>query len=308
MKVIIIDNKNNIKEEDINRKETKDIFSLNIRDLRPIFSYLQVSTILPRKNLVIINLGFVKAILSKKNVYLFSHNIDGETFQSFLGELKSKLKNKKDEDFKNFFLTSLETILETKARQINEKIDIIEKKVKKVLSEVHKKSSEEYLQNILSLKKKISQLEIRVNEILSAGREVLEDDENFSELIGIFNLEKNEELVLELESILENFIEQFEENLGHIKRAQEDIEDTDEYLNLSLSSQRTHMAKIDLIATLISGIFAFMAVVVGSFGMNLRNNHENSFNFFLYINIGMIVLLIILLIIFWIFLKKKKIL
>ena len=307
MKVIIIDNENNIEKKEINRKETKNIFSLHIRDLRPIFSYLQVSTILPRKKVVIMNLGFVKAILAKKKVYLFSHNTDGETFKNFLLELKSKLNNTNDEDFKNFFLTTIETIFETKARQINGKIDIIDKKVKKVLSEVHKKSSEEYLKNILSLKKKVSQLEIRVREILSAGREVLEDDENFEELQNIFNSKKNEELNLELESILENFIEQFEENLGHIKRAKEDIEDTDEYLNLSLSSRRTQMAKIDLFATLIGVTFSFLAVVVGSFGMNLKNNNENSFKFFLNLNIGMILFFIISLIILLFFLKRKKI-
>ena len=304
MKTIIINNKKEFFEKEISRKDTKNIFSLHIRDLRPIFSYLQVSTILPRKNVAIINLGFVKTILSKEEVYIFSNNQESDTFKSFIGELKSKINN---EENNIFFLTVFEIILEAKARQINSKIDKINDLVKNALEGVHQKTSEEYLKNILNLKKKVSQLEIRVKEILSAGREVLEDDENFEDLQEIFNKQKNEESSLELESIMENFLEQMEENLSHIIRLQEDIDDTDQYLNLSLSSQRTYMSKIEVFTSLISLVFALMAVVVGSFGMNLKNNHENSYEYFLYVNLGLLILFIISLIIFWYFLKKKKI-
>ena len=169
--------------------------------------------------------------------------------------------------------------------------------VKIALENVHKKTSEENLKNILNLKKKVSQLEIRVKEILSAGQEVLEDDENFEDLQEIFNKQKDEEIALELESILENFLEQMEENLSHIIRLQEDIDDTDQYLNLSLSSQRTYMSKIEVFTSLISLIFALMAIIVGSFGMNIKNNHENSYEYFLYVNSGLLILFIVSLIV-----------
>jgi len=46
---------------------------LNTRDLRPVFSPRQVSTILPRGDVLILNLGFIKALIGKERAYFIVH-------------------------------------------------------------------------------------------------------------------------------------------------------------------------------------------------------------------------------------------
>jgi flagellar motor component MotA len=78
------------------------LFSLNIRDLRPVFLKVQVVTILQRGNVLIINLGFIKAILSNNEIYFLQH-FESEQMTSFLKSLK-KNKNKIIDNFYLFIL------------------------------------------------------------------------------------------------------------------------------------------------------------------------------------------------------------
>jgi magnesium transporter len=302
MKTTIIKNNNDFSEENINRTDFSKLLSLNIRNLRPVFSILQVSTILPRTNAVIINLGFIKAILTEKTAY-FLHQNNSESLEAFLEKLKEQLKSTKRE---NFYLFILEKILDAKAKQMNKKISLIEDSLQKLLNSIQKNFSNHNLETMLFLKKRISKMETRLNEIHSAAKEVLEDEQNFLDLISLGQVKKFDRT--ETESILENFIEQIEDSMGHIFRAKEELDDTDQYINLKLSSQRTTVVRIDLIATLFALIFSFLAVLVGLYGVNLKNGFENSNIAFYILSFILIIIFIIMSGAFIIFLKKRKIL
>ncbi len=269
MKTFILNNKGELREENLKRENLSKIFSLHIRDLRPVFSLLQVSTILPREKALIINLGFLKVILSEEEAYFLTHH-KHENLDNFLIKISEKIKKEKIE---NFYLFVFEKILEAKANQMSKKINVIDKNIEELLPKIQKNFSENNLEKMLFIKKRVFKLETRLNEIISAVKEILEDEENFDELA---KLSKSKDRDSEIESILENFIEQIEDYLGHIFRAKEELEDTDQYINLKLSSQRTTVVKFDLLATSITLIFSFLAVLVGLYGVNLKNGFEDS--------------------------------
>ena len=284
MKCFKINQKGTLKSAEITKKDltSKDI---NIRDLRPIFSKLQVATILPRSKFLIINFGFIKAVLSQKEAIFLNPN-DNEKIQLLTQGLSEQIKTKQHN---NFYLYIFEKILEHKAKQMSQKVNIIKQNANSLLKKIKKNFSEENLETLLTIKKRVSKLEARLSQIESAAREVLDEEENFNELVAVGTNKKND---LETESIIENFLEQTEETIGHIFRLKEEIDDTQEFIDLKLSSRRTSLVLFDLIATIITLVLSFLAVVVGLYGTNIKNGLENSSSAFLILTIVMIIFFI----------------
>ena len=142
------------------------------------------------------------------------------------------------------------------------------------LPKIQKNLSEASLKEMFLMKKKITKLETRLKEILNATEEILEDEENFSELEKIVN--KNKKDSFELESILENFLEQIEDQIGKLNQLKEEVESTEEFIDLTLSTKRTKMTRFDLVATVFTLILTILSVIVGLYGVNLYNGFEES--------------------------------
>jgi Mg2+ and Co2+ transporter CorA len=299
MKAFYLAKNGKVEGRDVFKKTFTDMLELNIRDLRPVFSALQVSTLLPRQNSLIINLGFIKAVLTKDEVY-FLQQQESKTFDTFFEVIQKDVADGKHEVF---YLYVLERMLESKMSQMKGKLQAMDDGVENILAKVKSNFSERDLENLLTMKKRVSRMEFRLNEILSAVQEVLDDEENLAELIAIGdNIDKNE-----VESILENFLEQMEDEVGHLFRLKEEIEDTQEFVDLKLSSLRTSVVKLDLIATMATLVFALLAVIVGLYGTNIKNGLENSHSAFVVLIVVLAVVFVVSMVGAILFLKKKKI-
>jgi magnesium transporter len=188
--------------------------------------------------------------------------------------------------------------MKDKVLEINKNSELILPKIKKDLTDYN-------LTELLFLKKRVSKIETRLREIKEAVKEILDDDDEFSDLVSISSNDKSD--YEETESILENFIEQIDDYIGNMFAAKEDVQDTEEYMNLKLSSRRTTIVKIDLIATIITLGLSLLAVIVGLFGVNLKNHIEDSSMAFQYLYISLIILFLALVIGIFYYLKKKKV-
>ena len=141
----------------------------------------------------------------------------------------------------------------------------------------------------------------------------LTDDENeFNDLVNISFSKENDEFensenFEEAESILENFIEQIEDYIGSVFTEKEEVQDTEEYINLKLSSRRTIIGKFDLIATILMLNLSFLAVIVGLFGVNIKNHLENSSIAFLGLSSILVITFIIMTTLAFMVLKRKKV-
>ena len=139
-----------------------------------------------------------------------------------------------------------------------------------------------------------------LNELLD---EILDDNEEISDMY----LGKAPKETDDLESILENVVEQLEDTSNRIDELDENIDDTQEILILKLSSRRNKIIQTDLILTSMTAVLAFLAVVTGVFGMNVLNKVETRFDIFLWILGGLCLLSIISGIVLRHCMKKQKI-
>ncbi len=304
MKAYYLTKNGKISERNVSRHDLVKEFGLNIRDLRPVFSALQVTTILPRSKAIIVNFGFIKAVLSEHVAYFLQQHASA-TFDVFLQKLTEQYP-KKENKKQSFHLFILEQILDAKMAQMTKKINDIDTRVTTILETVKKHLSVKGLENLLAIKKRTSRMEVRLKEILSAIQDVLDDDKSLLELTMLDTTAKKD--THEVESILENFLEQMEDKMGHLFRMKEDIEDTQEFMELKLSNMRTTVVRLDLIATMTTLILSFLAVIVGLFGTNIKNGLENSHIAFVVLSLTMIMFFIVSYMAILYLLKKREVL
>ncbi len=302
MKTLLVRQSKDPEVKDLWRKDFTSLFSeLKIRDLRPIFSPMQVSTILSRGNVVIVNLGFIKCLLTTESAYFLVHSNESE-IQAIATKI-STIENDKNQP--DFLLLALEKILEAQLLRLRVSSSEIESDTEKALSRIRKNFSEVYLENLLANKKRISKISSRVSEVRDAVEEIIEDSEDLDHIVSlVHNL--NDKSLDELTSIFENFIEQVEDIEGHILRLRESVDDTEEFLTLKLNARRTAIIRADLLATITTLLLSFLAVVVGLYGTNISNGLEQNPEAFTILKIFLVAFFIIGFMGSYVLLKKKR--
>merc|ERR1719278_1223741 len=98
----------------------------------------------------------------------------------------------------------------------------------------------------------------------------------------------------DVELLLGSYSADLDEILTEIKSFIDMIEDTDQYISAHLDSVRNEIIKISLFIEVGGLVMGFGAVLGGIFGMNLKNNIEESPWAFLIVCISMVVAMIII--------------
>ncbi len=301
MKMLYLTKDGEISKKDFSRASFCSLFKdLNTRDLRPVFSPLQVSTILPYEDLVIVNLGFLKCVLTSESVYFSVHNNEQEV-RHIVGKLIKKIESNNKN---SFVFIVLEVLFDAKILQFKTKVHSAESKVNKILKKIRNKLQSSDLEKLLILKKHLSKLETRTKEILSAIEDVLDDKEDLNKILS---LTRNNQISRDaLESILDNFLEQLEDLDGIIFRLDESIEDNEEFVNLTLNVRRTSFMQINLVTSLFTSILSILAVIVGLYGVNLTNGFESNPYAFYILSGALVFIFIFLSILLFFYIKKKN--
>ncbi len=301
MKTLHLDKNSIITTRHFTRTSFCTLFKdINTRDLRPLFSPLQVSTILPRDQVLIVNLGFLKCAITSNSAYFAIHNNSKEV-TIIVQDIKEKL-NTKNPDL--FVLTVLEGLFEAKISQFKTKVKKAEKETDNILKKIRSKLHQADLEHLLVLKKHLSKLETRTKEILSAVEDVIDDEEDLKQISSL--AKDNQIFNDELDSIFDNFLEQLEDLDGIIFRLDESIEDNEDFVNLTLNVRRTFFIQINLIATLFTLILSMLAVIVGLYGVNLKNGFEDSSTAFYVLCAVLILITFTLTTVLFLYLKKKN--
>ncbi len=303
MRAIQIDKNGNMQEVDVMRKTLTKEFDMHTRDLRPIFSLRQMPTISRRGKGIVINFRSIKILVGEKNVLVF--NLTSKKIVSiFVPNLAEKIKSReKKARLEHVVLESAMAFILEKTKTNFTKVS---QAIERILTEISDegKISNEIFEELLVMKKKLSKLSKNVHEITEILDNILDDDDEMKDL---YFLDKVKDID-EIESILEDNLEQLEDIENRINELDENIDDTQEILTLKLSSRRNRIIQFDLILTSVTGILAFLAVITGLFGMNIKNNIENSYTAFWIIIILMILFSILVGIWLWKWMKNSKIL
>jgi Mg2+ and Co2+ transporter CorA len=297
MKVLEISKKGEQKEREVSRQEIAHEFGLYSRDIRPVYSVKQLSTIAPRENGLIINLGEIKMIIGKDRLVLF--NIENKSIaEEFLPQLMQRIENK--EMRSSFSMRVIDFALTFALLILSTEFDKYDAKVQKVLYKLKRITSDHLLEALLNEKKHLNKLHTMVREIEESAEEVLRDDQ---ELEYMCFTEATPE---EADSILDHAWEQFEDLSHKIAQLDEHIDDTQEIITLKMANRRNAIIRFDLLATMITATLSGLAVVTGIFGMNMQNNFENSVLAFYALTATILITFFVASYASYKYLKKKK--
>ncbi len=283
----------------VDRRSLSQQFDLHVRDLRPIFSLRQMPTIARRGRCLVINFRAVKVLVGEKEVFIFNTEED-RISELFIPLLTERIITREEES--RFEHVVLDAALEHMLRKTLTNFEKAKHLVERILAMLRTQHHDEIFEKLLSAKKKLSKLAKNTRELNEILDDIMDDNEELEDMY----LGKKPKETDDLESILENVVEQLEDISNRIDELDENIDDTQEILTLKLSSRRNKIIQIDLILTSATAILAFLALVTGFFGMNILNKIEQRFDVLLWILGGMILFSIISGALLYHWMKKQK--
>ena len=89
----------------------------------------------------------------------------------------------------------------------------------------------------------------------------------------------------EVEDLLETYFTHIDSTFAELQALDEYIDDTEDFVNIELDSQRNQLIKLELVLTTATLFMTMYGVVASVFGMNVRNGAEDSKASFVVINV-----------------------
>lgn len=286
------------------KKSISEHFGIHIRDLRPVFLPRQLFTISVRGECIVMNIGNIKGVIGKEKAFMIPVNQEKST-KIFCSRIEKKII--KTEDSLPFEIQILEDALQVILEQVSSQYEQFEKKLNQTLQVIRNTPSQQNLETLLTLKTEIARMEKTTLEIQSALEEVLDEEEKMEDIF-LSKDEITDFSVDDVESVLDNLLEQVLEIANKTAEKKENIDDTQEIVNLKLSAIRNTIIQFDLIATISTAILAIGTLISGFYGMNLKNYSENSDSFFFLMIGGVILFSLALFISLLKYMRKRNIL
>jgi magnesium transporter len=141
----------------------------------------------------------------------------------------------------------------------------------------------------------------------------LADDPNASDPSSVSNStftlseEDTSWLRAQAEMVIEPYFMSFDNTWNRLQAIGEFIDDTEDYVNITLDSHRNQLIQADLLLTAASFCVALMTLVAGIFGMNIPSGFEDSSFMFAAVTACSVVFSLGLLVAFVLFMRHKQI-
>lgn len=303
MKILEIVPSGTITERSVNRTDFAVELGVHIRDLRPVWSPKQVSTLFRRDGNVIVNLRNVKMVIRHDKAFIVAFDFP-EIEQAFREDFPELLAHKADHE--RFELIALEFALSVKSAKLEARFHSLYSEIELALKSVRGNPHDLDLEKLLELKSHLSKIASSAKEAEETLLEVIQNDAEIQNLILTDNEEEIEDTTLrEVESILENAIDQFENMRHDIEEVEERIDDVEKFLTFKMSAARNKIIRFDLFVSVVTLIFSLLAVIVGLYGVNLENHLESHPHAFDMLSGALVLLSLIIGVVSWRFLKRQ---
>jgi magnesium transporter len=269
------------------------------RDLRKLDNAFknQIPVILVRQKALLINLDYIKALITHDSVYLFQ-NTQGYQFQTFekegvteqakinnfIKELEEKLKaftsSKPSSAFGKetlpfeFFI--LETILHRICSTMVESLEHLVPKIESSLSSLESFVHWDKLRILMSCKRSINSVQRQVDGLKRAISDLLDNDQDMVDMY--LSRPKNSPQAKdheEIELLLETYLKMMEEVSDRMQELSRNIEATEDLINTGLVGQRNELLLLQLKINIIALSAGLSAMVASWFGMNLFSGYES---------------------------------
>ncbi|KAI5083339.1 hypothetical protein GOP47_0003082 [Adiantum capillus-veneris] len=316
---------------ELDRHTLTQLVSIPARDLRilgPVFS--QSSTILAREKAMVVNLEFIKAIVTAQEVLVLDPT--SAAVLPFIEQLKETLLASKAEgsnktltyrkeadaqetlmgsefvgstqDELPFEFRVLEVALETVCGFLEMKVKELESTATPVLDELTRNVSTSNLELVRSLKSDLTRLLARVQKVRDEMEHLLDDDEDMADLyltrklilsqqddfhsfasppssprVSHFSSRRSSNAsyagtvedhnVEQLEMLLEAYFVQVDGTQKKLLAVREYIDDTEDYVNIQLDSQRNDLIQLHVTLGILALTASLVSGCAGAFAINI---------------------------------------
>eukprot|EP00917_Polyrhabdina_sp_WS-2016_P010675 GHVP01023503.1.p1 GENE.GHVP01023503.1~~GHVP01023503.1.p1 ORF type:complete len:358 (+),score=71.43 GHVP01023503.1:213-1286(+) len=178
------------------------------------------------------------------------------------------------------------------------------------------RSSSVTIHMIHETRRQIDSLVDRGKSIVDSLREVQDEEETdmrrleisrFWNFPDIWENPTPSSRIDDLEMLLECYEQEVESLLRLLHRVDAALDDGIQYLEIHLATVRNSFLKAEIGLDFVGVVMAFLGVLAGIFGMNLRNGFENSSRFFWSLFHGFVVSAFVAVAAVWVILRKLKI-
>ncbi|ESK96392.1 inner membrane magnesium transporter mrs2 [Moniliophthora roreri MCA 2997] len=253
---------------------------LNPRDLRKIDSRVPnlVPTILVRKEAFLVNILHIRALVKADTVVLFDTygSADSRLHSIFLYHLEHNLRAKGSGLPYEF--RALDSILLSVMSALEAELVFIRNLVGGLLAELEDDIDHDRFKRLLHYSRRLASFQSRAKLVEEALGEVLEQDED---LVAMYLSDKKNGITRnlrdheELEVLLETFSKQVEEIVSEVGNIENNVQSTQEIVELILDSNRNALLGLDLQVSILTFGVGTGALIAGFFGMNLTNHMES---------------------------------
>ncbi|CAN0887185.1 Magnesium transporter MRS2-7 [Linum grandiflorum] len=280
------------------------IHARDLRILDPLLSY--PSTILGRERAIVLNLEYIKAIITAEEVLL--RDPTDENVVPVVEELRRRLPLANDthqEDQSPFEFRALEVALESICTFLAARTTELETAAYPALDELTSKISSRNLDRVRKLKSAMTRLTARVQKVRDELEQLLDDDDDMADLylsrklagatspvsasgvnwfsasptigskisrasrVSFATARGDENDVEELEMLLEAYFMQIDSTLNKLTTLREYIDDTEDYINIQLDNHRNQLIQLELFLSSGTVCLSIYSLVAGIFGMNI---------------------------------------
>ncbi|KAG2719052.1 hypothetical protein I3760_03G249500 [Carya illinoinensis] len=319
---VFLDNSGESTILDVDKYAIMRRVQIHARDLRildPLLSY--PSTILGREKVIVLNLEHIKAIVTAEEVLLrdpFDDNVIPivEELQRRLplassiclgqGEEEEHPSTESGEENEfPFEFRALEVVLEAICSFLDARTRELETDVYPALDELTSKISSRNLDRVRKLKSAMTRLTNRVQKVRDELEQLLDDDEDMSDLYLSRKLSwtsspvtgfdapnwfinspttgskisktsrasaattQEEDDIDELEMLLEAYFMQIDGTMHKLTTMREYIDDTEDYINIQLDNHRNQLIQLELLLSSGTVSLSVYSLVAAMFGMNI---------------------------------------
>ncbi|RKP22591.1 hypothetical protein SYNPS1DRAFT_25618 [Syncephalis pseudoplumigaleata] len=259
------------------------------RDLRKIDSNFinQLPAILVRDKVILVNLGHIRALIRADLVILFDTYGSTDSFHqsTFIYDLQEKLRNPGGAyGSLPFEFRAMESILISVVSSLQSEMDVLSGLVTNLLAHLEEHIDRDKLKELLQYSKRLARFEQKTLNTRDAVLEVLEEDEDLTEMC-LTSKKNNRENITDchedIELLMETYLKQIEEIANVASSLTANMRTTEDIVNIMLDSQRNSLLLFELRLTMVTMGLTGGAFVASLFGMNLLSTlEEHPYAFF----------------------------
>ncbi len=273
LRVTAIDRKGEARQFVSSRVDMALQLGFPLRDLRALTRSFDISQILVRAEAVVLNLKYVRAVLTADAVML----VDGT--RELEAEVKARIATPFPARLEPFEVLAMEGMLHYMHDRLQAELGVLEPAVYKLLESLEKGDpSETQLRALLSYSKKLGAFAYDIGELKGSLDQLLLSDEDMAACYladtrdGVGGRLQNHQ---EIEILLENYTRRLDELRNAVAELQGYIGATEAFLKIRYDGQRNKIMRQTLLLSMATFSMGSGTIVSSIFGMNLLSGLEH---------------------------------